>query len=81
MDLVENIRVRKERAEAGLCTEQDCPPAVTGMRIEGRVGIMKDSSTEGDEVPLTMFLPRRQGWVRFSHQINDEIASMLQGSL
>ena len=50
MDFVENIRVCKERAEAGLCAEQDRPFAIFSAREVSGVRIAEDTSAEGDEL-------------------------------
>ena len=47
---VEALWIGLERAEAGFGAEVDRPPAIFGAREILRIGVMKDASTEGDEV-------------------------------
>ena len=58
MGFVENLRVSKERAQAGLCAEEDRPSAVFGAGIVSRVHVAEDASTKGDEL-LARFPPNQ----------------------
>ena len=49
MDSVENIRVREERAEAGLSAEIDRPAAILDAREICRIRIMEDPSAKRNE--------------------------------
>lgn|GEM_PF-3057237 len=49
MDFVENIRVGKERAQAGLGAEMDRPTAIFGARKVSRIRVAEDPPAEGDE--------------------------------
>jgi len=59
MDLVENIRIVKERAETGFGAQIDRPAAVFDSRKVCRVGVSEDAPAQGDEA--WMFLL----WERF----------------
>ena len=50
MDLVENVRVRKERAEAGFGAEQNCSSAVIYAGIKGCICIPEGASAQGDKL-------------------------------
>jgi len=76
MGFVKNIRVSKERAQAGFGTEQDRPPAVLGARKVGRVGVAEDASAQGDELTRVGLLLTKHRIGNFSHQFNFEIASL-----
>lgn len=53
MDFVENLRVGKERAQAGFGAEQEGSSAVLGAGEVSRVGAAEDASAQGDELGRT----------------------------
>jgi hypothetical protein len=56
MDSVEDLWIGEERAETGFGAQIDCPAAILGAREISRIGIVKDSSAEGDEVDVFLCL-------------------------
>lgn len=52
MGFVENIRVREERAKAGISTEQDRPSTIFGTREVSGIGITEDTSAQGNELAM-----------------------------
>ena len=63
MDLVENIRVVEERAEAGFGAEIDRPAAVFDSRKVCRVGVSEDAPAQGYEAWMSV---RLEGFKRHS---------------
>jgi hypothetical protein len=49
MDLIEDIRISQERAEAGFRAEIDRPTAILDAWEIGRISVAEFSTTEGDK--------------------------------
>jgi len=74
MDFVENIWVGHKRSEAGFSTEQNRSSTIFCSRIVRGVGVTKDASAQGDELPRVGVL------FNASHKSKYEIASPFGGS-
>lgn len=64
MGFIEEVRVGKERLEAGLGAEIDRPAAILDSWKIGRIGVAEDPSAEGDEARMFLLF-RRIGWHTF----------------
>lgn len=58
MDFIEDVRISKERAEAGFGAEIDCPASMFGAGIVSGIGIAEDPPTEGDETRMFLCFQR-----------------------
>ena len=58
MDLVEDIRVGQECAEAGVRAEINGPAAILDAREIGRIRVAKFATTEGDEARILLLVRR-----------------------
>ena len=75
MDFIENIRVSKERAEAGFGAEQDRPATIFGVWKICRIRITEDTSAEGDEFFRTGVFFVKHQFGNISHKDMVNVAS------
>ena len=58
MDLIKDVWIRQERAQAGFRAEIDRPAAIFEPRKIGRIGVAEFSPTEGNETRVFLWFRR-----------------------